>query len=88
MYYVYALISELDGKFYIGHTSDVEKRLKMHNAGYVVATKHRRPLKLFGTKAFRTKQEATKKEYWLKRQKDIEAAFRMFGKSRARSSVG
>ena len=88
MYYVYALKSEVDGRFYIGHTSDIEERLRMHNAGHVVATKHRRPLTLFGTKSFKTKQEATKKEYWLKQQKDIKAIYRTFGKSRALSSVG
>src|SRR3989344_1526155 len=45
-YYVYILLSSMDGKLYIGSTPDLKKRLEKHNRGYVLATKHRRPVKL------------------------------------------
>lgn len=46
MYYVYILLSEKDGQLYIGSTPDLKARVEKHNSGYVIATKHRRPLKL------------------------------------------
>jgi putative endonuclease len=46
MHYVYVLLSQKDDKFYIGFTSDLERRLKEHNDGKAQSTKSRRPLKL------------------------------------------
>jgi len=43
---VYVLISEKDGKRYIGSTNDLDRRLDEHNNGKVFSTKNRRPLKL------------------------------------------
>jgi hypothetical protein len=33
MYYVHVLYSEVDGKLYVGFTSDLQNRLKLHRAG-------------------------------------------------------
>jgi len=33
IYTVYALVSEVDGRIYVGFTSNFEKRIKEHNAG-------------------------------------------------------
>jgi len=40
------LISSKDKNRYIGSTSTIDLRLRQHNAGKVVSTKNRRPLKL------------------------------------------
>jgi putative endonuclease len=44
--FVYVLISSKDKNRYIGSTSTIDLRLRQHNAGKVVSTKNRRPLKL------------------------------------------
>jgi len=46
MFYVYVLLSLKDGKFYIGYTEDLKRRLKEHNSGKNISTKSRLPLKL------------------------------------------
>src|SRR5690606_661840 len=37
--YVYILFSEIRSEYYVGQTTDIEKRLKRHNAGVVPSTK-------------------------------------------------
>lgn len=65
-YYVYVLVSERDGKFYIGYTDDLKKRLIEHNKGRVPSTKNRTPLKLVYYEACLNQQDATKREKQLK----------------------
>jgi len=65
-YYVYILSSEKDGNFYVGQTSNIEKRLIAHNTGRVRSTRHRKPLKLVHFEEFRSRGEAMKRERWLK----------------------
>jgi putative endonuclease len=43
---VYILKSGKDGKNYVGYTTDLKKRLALHNEGKVQSTKNRLPLKL------------------------------------------
>ncbi|MBI2446736.1 MAG: GIY-YIG nuclease family protein [Parcubacteria group bacterium] len=65
MYFVYILKSSKDSRTYVGYTSNLEERLKRHNSGQVIATKHRLPLKLLFSEKFETEQEAKKRErYW------------------------
>ncbi len=66
MYTVYILISEKDFKLYVGCTQDIEKRLHAHNAGYVDATKARRPLTLLHQEQYQSKAEAFQRERFLK----------------------
>jgi putative endonuclease len=65
-YYVYVLISERDGKFYIGYTDDLKKRLNDHNKEKVPSTKNRTPLKLVYYEACLNQQDATKREKYFK----------------------
>jgi putative endonuclease len=66
MYYVYMLLSEEDGRTYVGYTNDIERRLQEHKNGQVEATEYRRPLKLFHLEKFQSKQEAKEREQWYK----------------------
>lgn len=66
MYYVYILKSRNDGKLYVGCTNDLRKRLALHNAGKVRATKFRRPFYLIYYETYLNKQDAFTKEKWLK----------------------
>ena len=66
MFYTYVLQSEKDGKFYAGFTSDVKLRLEQHNAGFVESTRHRRPVLLIYYEACVNKDDATRRERYLK----------------------
>ena len=68
-YYVYILRSEKDSRYYIGSTSDVEKRLVWHNAGKQRSTKSRTPFVIVHTEAFESKTEALKREKQIKSYK-------------------
>lgn len=71
MYYTYVLESLKDHKRYIGSTSDVKKRLKMHNSGLVASTKARVPFKLVYIEDFATQSEARWRERSFKRSHDL-----------------
>jgi len=66
MYFVYILQSLKTLKYYIGSSSDVEKRLIMHNRGSTRSTKPYRPWKVIYTESFPTKSDAEKREWFLK----------------------
>jgi putative endonuclease len=66
MYYVYALRSLKDGKFYVGFTNDVNKRLVTHNNGQVQATRNRVPFEIVYYEASRNINDAIKREKYLK----------------------
>lgn len=80
MHYVYILQSERDGKFYVGETQDVEERLKYHNGGKVISTRHRRPMKLVGYEVYTTKAEARKCEIYIKSLKGGEGFYKMMAR--------
>ena len=44
--FVYILYSEKRSRYYVGHTTDIIKRLKRHNLGVVPSTKSGTPWKL------------------------------------------
>lgn len=63
---VYVLLSERDGRTYVGSTNDLERRLASHNNGLVTATKYRTPLKVVYTENFESESEARSKEKYYK----------------------
>ncbi|MBU3820577.1 GIY-YIG nuclease family protein [Flavobacteriaceae bacterium XHP0103] len=64
--FVYVLRSKKDGRFYVGMTVNVEKRLKEHNSGKTKSTKGYMPWELFFTESFNSREEARKREKYLK----------------------
>ena len=66
MFYTYILQSLKDKSFYIGYTSNLKKRVKDHNSGFSMATKHKRPYKLIYYEAFVDKNDAKDREVYLK----------------------
>ncbi len=66
MYFVYVLKSKYFKKSYVGATSDLERRIKEHNAGRHYYTKKYMPWEFFWYKKFSTQSEALKKEKYLK----------------------
>lgn len=62
-----------DGSLYTGWTTDIEKRVRMHNEGKGAKYTHsRRPVKLVYYETFGTKEEAMSREYAIKRLKKKE----------------
>ena len=66
MYYTYVLHSELDGKYYVGFSENLKLRFDQHNKGAVESTKNRRPLKLIYYEACIYKNDAIRREKYLK----------------------
>jgi putative endonuclease len=66
MYFTYILKSVKDGTYYYGSTSNVEKRLKNHNAGKSRYTKGHRPYVVHYTERFSVRSEAMARERYFK----------------------
>jgi putative endonuclease len=69
MYYVYVLRSQLDGKLYIGYTTNLRNRIQEHNSGEVTSTKPRRPLELIFYEGYKSLEDAKRRERYLKTTK-------------------
>jgi putative endonuclease len=67
MYYVYLIQSLVDNSYYVGMTSDLERRLKEHNNGKTKSIKHKVPFKLVYYEAYLDKTIARKREIQLKK---------------------
>ena len=66
MHYTYGLLSEADGRFYIGTTQDLKHRVEKHGAGRVESTAYRRPLRLAYDEACLSPDDAFRRERYLK----------------------
>lgn len=72
-YYTYVLISLINNDIYIGSTENLYKRIELHNNGMVKSTKGYKPWKLLEYHEFNLRNEAVKKERFLKtgQQKEL-----------------
>ena len=68
-YYVYILQSKTTGRYYIGQTQNLERRIKEHNSGQTKSTKYGIPWVHKYTKEFATRKEAMHYEKQLKSMK-------------------
>ena len=66
IFFTYVMFSEADKKFYVGFTTDLEKRLEDHQRGAVASTAHRRPVKLIYYEACLNEKDALKREKYFK----------------------
>jgi len=78
-YFVYVLKIQKDNKHYIGSTSNINKRLAFHNAGLQRSTRTRIPFILIYQEELATKQEALKRELYIKSLKGGEAFRKLIG---------
>jgi len=74
-YYVYILKNK-NGEQYVGHTSDLNDRLKEHNEGSVAATKNKRPWHIEWFCCFSEKRRAIEFEKYLKSGSGTSIRFR------------
>jgi len=65
MYYVY-ILKLIDDSYYIGYSSNLRNRIKVHNEGSVESTKKLRPANLIYYSAFISQKKATDFEKYLK----------------------
>ena len=65
-YYVYVLMSLKDKLYYIGYTSDINRRIKQHMSGKVISTKWRLPIKLTYYEMHLNQKDALRREDYFK----------------------
>ena len=72
-YFVYLLINYKNGKntSYVGYTSDLNKRLKLHNLSKGAKFTKGRKWTLVYKKCYKTKSSAMKNEYLLKKNRKL-----------------
>jgi putative endonuclease len=76
MFFAYIIESEVNGKFYIGQTENLEARLKRHNAGRNRSTKSGCLWRMKFWKEFQTRSEAIIAERKLKSLKKRDLVIR------------
>ncbi|MEK7553648.1 MAG: GIY-YIG nuclease family protein [Patescibacteria group bacterium] len=80
MFYIYIIKSLKTKKYYIGSSSNIEKRLKQHNSYRVKSTKSFVPWELIYTESFTNRNIAVKREQQLKNWKSREAIEKLIKK--------
>ena len=69
-YYVYMLKSiEKKTVTYVGYTSDIKKRIQLHNLGKGAKFTRGRKWKLIYREKFKSKKEAILREYYIKKNR-------------------
>ena len=70
-YYVYVLCSHNKAKFttYVGYTSNLNRRLILHNKGKGAKFTRGRRWKIIYTEKYKTKQKAKSREYYIKKNR-------------------
>ncbi|MBI3775717.1 MAG: GIY-YIG nuclease family protein [Gammaproteobacteria bacterium] len=68
-FHTYVLKSQSSGRFYIGHTANLTKRIFEHNNNRTVSIRNRGPWELFYSEEFATRSEAMQRERQLKKRK-------------------
>ena len=69
MYTVYIIKSLKSKRYYIGHTNNINDRLKRHNSRRVKSTKPYLPWELIYSEKYKTRLEAYKREFEIKSYK-------------------
>jgi putative endonuclease len=69
MHYVYILQSEQNGRFYVGATNNVIRRLSEHNSGMVKSTAPYTPWELKKTEKYANISQARRREQFIKAKK-------------------
>jgi putative endonuclease len=68
-FFVYILFSQKINRYYVGYTSDLDKRLQEHNSGISTFTAKASDWKIMFTQQFNSREEAHKRELEIKNKK-------------------
>jgi putative endonuclease len=66
LYFVYVLRSESSGSSYVGHTSNLKKRIVEHNNSKSISTRGKKPWSLVYKEEYTTRSEAASRERYFK----------------------
>ena len=66
LFYIYILYSCRTGRYYVGSTQDVSRRLREHNAGKSLSTRAGIPWELRHAEGYATRAEAVRREAFVK----------------------
>ena len=66
MYYTYVLFNQVTGRYYIGFTPDLRKKIKKHLAYQVLSTKSNKNYNLVSFLGFKNRSDALDFEQYLK----------------------
>ena len=69
MFYFYIIYSIKLDRYYLGYTSDIEKRIVEHNTGISSFTSKANDWKILYTESYQTRESAHKRELEVKRKK-------------------
>ncbi|MFN8153426.1 MAG: GIY-YIG nuclease family protein [Bacteroidia bacterium] len=69
MFYVYFIYSARLDRYYVGYTSDLQKRLNDHNCGISAFTSKSKDWVLVYQEAFESREEAAERERIIKKKK-------------------
>jgi putative endonuclease len=75
MFFVYVLKSKSFGRYYIGSTENVERRLAIHKGSHAKWTKRFQPWELVDQEQFETRGEAAKERACVKGVEERRAIF-------------
>jgi putative endonuclease len=78
---VYVLQSKATGRRYVGSSADINDRLRRHNAGRSLATKHGIPWDLVYAETVETRSEAVLRESYFKTGKGREELHQLLDKA-------
>ncbi len=79
MFYIYIICSDINTKYYVGCSGDLEKRLSEHNKGLSKYTKRFKPWRLVYEETFKTLSNARKRETQIKSWKKRRAIEKLIG---------
>ncbi len=68
-FYMYIIRSASTGKFYVGHTGDLARRMVEHNNNRTVSIRNRGPWEVVYSEKFSTRAEASRRERQVKGMK-------------------
>tara|TARA_B100001059_G_scaffold230338_1_gene264398 strand:+ start:366 stop:611 length:246 start_codon:yes stop_codon:yes gene_type:complete len=72
MYYVYMLkLKSVKPLTYVGYTSDLKKRIKLHNSGKGAKFTRGRKWTLIYKEKYKSKKEAISREYYIKKNRSL-----------------
>ena len=81
MEYIVYILKSLDfGKYYIGHTKNIENRLTEHNSGNVKSTKAYIPWEIIYKEIYKSKSDAYRRELQIKSYKGGNAFHKLINK--------
>ena len=69
MFTMYILQRNTSGRYYIGHTDEMSRRLTEHNSGMAKYTRREKPWKVIYVENYATRSAAMRRELEIKRKK-------------------